>query len=384
VLSASKQECPYREELSMADVKKLMVPWLKGCQAYFSEHIEKAWEDRSLSRMMSNEGPIPPQKEVLDQLIEGARLCHRYPDSLKHIKKKIGELNGLESDWVLLANGSTEGLDMTMRAFLRPGDAIIQSNPCYGIYSKRAALIGAETITINALDSWEYDVDNIEASISEKVRVVILANPNNPTGNLTPDSVYERLVKHNIIVICDEAYIEYSGLENSKVPIMKRNPNMVVSRTLSKAYGLAGMRFGYLLGHPETIEIISRMIMSWNVSTISAFGAYAALQDQDGLKMKAMSNNEGRDYIEEELSKIEGLNVYHTHGNYILIDATPTGATSAEIVNAVMKKNGIILRKITPFKDKTGLFRITIGTQDENKRCVKAVKAFFSSRTQGP
>jgi histidinol-phosphate aminotransferase len=186
----------------MADVKKMMVPWLEGCEPYFSEHLEKAWEDRSLSRMMSNEGPFPPQKAIFDQLVEGAKLCHRYPDSLKHIKRKIGELNsGLGPDWVLLGNGSTEVLDMTMRAFLRPGDAIIQSNPCYGIYIKRAAIIGADTIIIDALDNWEYDIDKIEASISEKTRIVILANPNNPTGNLIPDSVYERLVKQNIIVI---------------------------------------------------------------------------------------------------------------------------------------------------------------------------------------
>jgi histidinol-phosphate aminotransferase len=155
---------------------------------------------------------------------------------------------------------------------------------------------------------------------------------------------------------------------------------MVISRTLSKAYGLAGMRFGYLLGHPDIIEIIWRTIMSWNISTISAFGAYAALQDQEGLKKKASMTNEGRDYIESELSKIEGLTVYHTYGNYILIDATPTGATSAEIVNSIMEKSGIILRKMNPFKNKTGLFRITIGSKEENERCVEAVKAFFSTR----
>jgi histidinol-phosphate/aromatic aminotransferase/cobyric acid decarboxylase-like protein len=123
------------------------------------------------------------------------------------------------------------------------------------------------------------------------------------------------------------------------------------------------------------------MVMSWNVSTICSFGAYAALQDQDGLREKARMTNEGRDYIEGELSKIDGLTVYHTHGNYILIDATPTGATSAEIVNAVMEKDGIILRKMNPFKDKTGMFRITISSRDENERCVEAVKAYFSSRS---
>jgi histidinol-phosphate aminotransferase len=154
---------------------------------------------------------------------------------------------------------------------------------------------------------------------------------------------------------------------------------MVISRTLSKAYGLAGMRFGYLLGHPETVEIISRTIMSWNISTISAFGAIAALQDQEGLRKKIRDTNEGRDYIESELSKIEGITVYHTHGNYILLDATPTGMKSAEIVNGVLERDGIILRKVSPFKNKTGLFRITIGSKKENEHCVKAVKAFFSS-----
>jgi histidinol-phosphate aminotransferase len=365
----------------MADVEKLMVPWLKKCEPYFSEHIELAWEKPSLSRMMSNEGPFPPQKAVLDQLIEGAKICHRYPDSLKHIKAKIGELNtGLSPEWVLLGNGSTEILDMTMRAFMQPGDVLIQSNPCYGIYSKRAAIIGAETISIDAKDNWEYDLDRIEAAINTKTKVVILANPNNPTGNLIDDRVYERLLKHDIIVICDEAYIEYSGLENSKILLMKKNPNMLIARTLSKAYGLAGMRFGYLLGQPETVEIISRTIMSWNISTISAFGAYAALQDQEGLRKKIRDTNEGRDYIEGELSKIEGITVYHTHGNYILLDATPTGAKSAEIVNGVLERDAIILRKVSPFKNKTGLFRITIGTMEENERCVEAVKAFFSSR----
>jgi len=365
----------------MSDVKKLMVPWLEGLKPYFSEHLEKAWEDRSLIRMMSNEGPFSPQKKVLEALIEGSKNANRYPDSLKHIKKKIGEINfGLGPEWVILGNGSTEVLDMILRSFMQPGEELIQSTPCYGIYTQRAAILGAITISILAKDNWEYDVDAIEKAITPKTKIIILANPNNPTGNLIDDSVYERLVKHNIIMICDEAYIEYSGLENSKIHLMKKHPNMIISRTLSKAYGLAGMRFGYALGHPETIEIVSKTIMSWNISIMSAFGAFAALNDQEGLKEKARLTNEGRDYIEKELSKINGLTVYHTYGNYILIDASPTGATTEEIVGWVMNKHGIILRKVSPFKGQKGLFRITIGNRDENENCVKAVKEFFTTR----
>jgi len=331
--------------------------------------------------MMSNEGPFSPSKAVLDALIEGSKMANRYPDSLSHIKKKIGELNfGLGPDWVVLGNGSTDVLDMTFRAFMQPGDELIQSIPCYGIYIQRANLMGVKTISIPSKDNWEYDIDAIENAITPKTKIVILANPNNPTGNLIDDSVYERLVKHNIIVICDEAYIEYSGLQNSKIPLIKKYPNMVISRTLSKAYGLAGMRFGYGIAQPETINIISRMIMSWNISIMSAFGAYAALNDQDSMKEKVRLTNEGRDYLESEISRIEGLTVYHTNGNYILIDASPTGATSEEIVDTIMEKHGIILRKQNPFKGRKGLFRITIGTKEQNEKCVAAIKDFFSSR----
>jgi histidinol-phosphate aminotransferase len=365
----------------MTDVKKLMVPWLEGLTPYFSPHLEKAWEDRSLLRMMSNEGPFKPEEPVLNALIEGSKIANRYPDSLMHIRKRIGEINfGLGPEWVILGNGSTEVLDMIYRAFMQPGEELIQSTPCYGIYIQRANILGAKTISILAKDNWEYDMDAIEAAITPKTKIIILANPNNPTGNLIDDSVYERLVKHNIIVICDEAYIEYSGLENSKIPLMKKYPNLLIARTLSKAYGLAGMRFGYAIGNPETIEIISRTIMSWNISIMAAFGAYAALNDQEGVHKKIRLTNEGRDYIEGEIAKIDGVEVYHTYGNYILFDASSTGALTEEIVDYVMEKHGILIRKVSPFKGRKGLFRITIGTKEENEKCVAAVKDFFASR----
>jgi histidinol-phosphate aminotransferase len=323
---------------------------------------------------------MPPQDKVLKQLCEGAKQCHRYPDSLKGLKEIIGRLNGLDPQCVLIANGSNEAIDMAMRSFLKPGDSMVQSNPCYGIYAQRAALIGAKTISIDALEDWEYDLKGIETAIGEDTKIVVVANPNNPTGNLAPDDVFEHLAAHNVVVICDEAYIEYSGLKNSKLDIMKRNPNMIISRTLSKAYGLAGMRFGYLLGHPEIIQIISRMIMFWNVSTISAFGAAAALLDQEGLKKKTSTCNEGRDYLERELAKINGLTVYHSEANYILIDATGFGENSKEIVDGVLRKHGIILRPVKPFREKTGMVRITIGNTEENERCVAALTDYFSTK----
>lgn len=365
----------------MADVKKLMNPWLEGLKPYFSPHIEKAWQEPSLIRMMSNEGPFSPHKKVLDALIEGSKMANRYPDSLAHIKNKIGNLNqGLGPDWVVLGNGSTEVLDMTFRAFTQPGDELIQSLPCYGIYIQRANVMGVKTISILSKDNWEYDIDAIENAITPKTKIIILAHPNNPTGNLIDDSIYERLAKHNVIVIVDEAYIEYSGLQKSKIHLIKKYPNVIISRTLSKAYGLAGMRFGYLLGQPEIIDIISRIILSWNISIMGTFGAYAALNDQEGMQENVRLTNEGRDYIEGELSKIEGLSVYHTHGNYILIDASQTGAISEEIVDFITEKHGIILRKQKPFKGRKGIFRITIGTKAENEKCVKAVKDFFESK----
>lgn len=365
----------------MADIYRLMVPWLKDQKPYFSEYLEKAWEDESLIRMMANEDPLPPHKVVIDAIMEGAKLAHRYPDSLKHIKKKIGEINsGLGPEWVLLGNGSTEVLDMIFRTFIQPGDELIQSIPCYRIYIERANILGGKTISIPAKDNWEYDVEAIEKAITPRTRIIILANPNNPTGNLIDDSVYDELSRRDVIVVCDEAYIEYSGLKYSKVSIMKKYPNMVISRTLSKAYGLSGMRFGYALSHPETIEVISRTIMSWNVSIISAFGAYAALKDQGGLRERVRLNNEERDYLEREITRVEGLTVYHSHGNYILIDASRAGVKSEEIYDVMLKRYGILIKKQNPFKGREGLFRITVGSREENEKCLAAIKDFFNRR----
>jgi len=365
----------------MSNVKDIMVPWLKGIKPCFPKHIDMAWENKKLVRMMSNEGPFEPRKVILDELIEGAKAANRYPSSLNHIKKKIGEINfGLNSDCILFGNGSTEVLDMIFRSFLQPGDELIQSIPCYGSYAKQASALGAKTISILAKDNWKYDVDEIEKAISPKTKIVILANPNNPTGNLMKDVVCDRLAQKNIIFICDEAYIEYSGLKNSKTHLMMKYPNMIIVRSLSKAYGLAGVRFGYALGCPEIIEIVSRVTMLYNVNVVSAFGAYAALSDQKGLEKEISFINKEKDYIERELSKIYNLVIYQTYGNFILIDASSTGITSEEIVSSIMNDHGILLRNIAAFKGRKGLFRITIGNKKENKKCVSAIKEFFKSK----
>ena len=368
----------------MVDVKKLMVPWLDGINPFFSEDLENAWRDRRYLRMMSNEGPTLPQRSVFRALKKGSRIANRYPDSLFRLRTKIGEINdGVGAEWVLLGNGSTEILDMLFRAYIRPGEEVIQSIPCYGDYSHRATVSGAAVVSVPCGENWEYDIDEIERRISSQTRVVVLANPNNPTGNLTRDDVYRRLVQHNIIVVCDEAYIEYSGLEHSKLHIMRDHRNLVIVRTLSKAYGLAGMRFGYALGHPETLEIARRTAMCWHINIMSAHGAYAALSDRKGLEKKIRLITNERDYMEREIAAISDLCVYHSHANYVLIDASKTGLDSGRITGDMKAHYGILLRRMKPFKGQTGLFRITVGKPGDNKQCVRALKDYFGKQRAG-
>jgi len=175
--------------------------------------------------------------------------------------------------------------------------------------------------------------------------------------------------------VVDEAYIEYAGYKKSMVKLIKEYKNVLVTRTLSKAYGLAGLRFGYMLGNKDVVAQISATLIPWNVGTIPMWAALAALEDTEALENRVKFNNEQVKYIEQELGAIPGMTVFHSHGNYILLDAKGTGKTGDEIV-AYAQEKGMILRPQAKMYDNDGFFRITIGTEEENRMMVEAVKEF--------
>ncbi len=366
----------------MKKMEDYFVPWIKGVPMYISPHIEMAWKDESLHRMMSNENPFPPADSVVKAIEEFAKKGNIYADQGTITRAKIAELNGLAgAENVLLGNGSSEVYDMIWRSFLQAGqgEEVIQHTPCFGIYKLRCTVNGGKLVSVPMKyedKQMKFDPDAIIAAITPKTKIIVIANPNNPTANFMGEDAFRKVAETGVPLVVDEAYIEYAGYGESMTKLIKDYPNVMVTRTMSKAYGIAGVRFGYLLSNPAVIKQISATLIPWNISTIALWAAYAAFCDQDALKMRVDYNNAQVKWISAELAKIPGMIVFESYGNYILFDATDTGKKGEDIVDYVLKSKKIILRNQAAMYNRDGWFRITIGNEADNKAMVEAVKEF--------
>ncbi|HSR46583.1 MAG TPA: histidinol-phosphate transaminase [Anaerolineales bacterium] len=366
----------------MKPMEEYYVPWLKGQKMYISSHIELAWRDPSLHRMMSNENPNPPSEKVVQAIEKYARMAHRYPDQGLVVRGKIAEINGLAGpENVMLGNGSSEIYDMIWRSLVAPGEEVIQHTPCFGIYKLRCAAVGGKLVSVPMRyekDQLVYDPEAILAAITPKTKVIVVANPNNPTGNFMEPEGFVQIAETGVPFVVDEAYVEFAGLERSQVALTKKYKNVIITRTLSKAYGLAGLRFGYLLADPEVVASIAAMLIPWNLGTIAMWAGLAALEDTDGLKARADFNNREVMFIEESLSEIPGLTIFHSYGNYILFDGKATGKKGKDMVDFALQR-GLIFRGQSDMYGSDGWFRITIGSEEENRLAIEAIRDFYQS-----
>lgn len=368
----------------MKKIDEYYAPWVKGIPMYISNHIEKAWRNPSLHRMMSNENPNPPSDKVLEAMFKYAKMANRYPDQGLVVRSRIAEINGLDGPQnVMIGNGSSEVYDNIFRMFIVPQqDEIIQHTPCFGIYQLRGKLLGAKMVNVPMIykdNLLHFDPDGILNAITERTKIIVIANPNNPTGNFMAAEHFVRIAETGIPFVIDEAYVEYAGLQMSQVGLTKKYPNVIITRTLSKAYGLAGMRFGYALAAKPVIDQISGSLLPWNVGTIPMWAALAAFEDQEGLAYRVKFNNEAVDYITESLSDIPGLVIFPSKANYILFDCGKTGKTGKEVL-AFAETKGIILRGESEKYGSDGWFRVTIGTKEENELFVETIREFFGMK----
>jgi len=357
------------------------VPWIKPLKMYVSSHIDLAWKNSSLHRMMSNENPLPPSAKVIKTIKKYSLIANRYPDQGLIIRSKLAKMNGLDGpENVVLGNGSSEIFDMIYRTFLMPGDEVIQQTPCFGIYKLRCDLSGGKIISVPMIykdKKMLYDVDGIIKAVTDKTKIIVIANPNNPTGNFMDGKDFVRIAELGIPFIIDEAYIEYAGFQKSQAKLIKKYKNVIISRTLSKAYGLAGLRFGYLLADREVAMKIAATLLPWNVGTITMWAALTALNDQKSLVKRVKFNNEQTAFIEKSLTSIPGLVIFPTKANYILFDAGPTGKKGDDVIKYAQKR-GIILRGEKAKYGSEGWFRVTVSSKNENKLFIKVIKEFFS------
>ena len=363
-------------------MEEYFVPWLRGQDMYVSAHLELAWQERGLHRMMSNENPHPPSPRVLEAIHEYALMAHRYPDRAGLVRSRIAEINGLDGpENVMIGNGSCEIFDMIFRSFLRTGDEVIQHTPCFGIYKLRCAILGGSLVSVPMIyegGGFLFDADSIIAAATPKTKIIVVTHPNNPTGNFMSDADIIKIARLGVPFVVDEAYIEFAGMDRSQVKLVKDYPNVIITRTLSKAYGLAGLRFGYLLGDRDVVAQMSATLLPWNVGTIQVGAALASLEDTEALEERIKFNNREVEYIEGALGQIPGLTIFHSHANYILFDGGPAGKKGMDMVDYAQER-GIILRPMKEMYGSDGFFRITLGTREENRMLVGMIREFFTS-----
>lgn len=359
------------------DLKDWFVPWLMTAREYNTGILDKAWANPDHGRLMLNENPMQPSEKVIRAISDAARDGNRYPDSMKGLRTKIGRMYDLGPDNVALCNGSSEVIDAMMRIFLTPGDEIILTTPTFELFPPRAELCGGKVVQIPLReDDLQYDVDAMLNAINEKTKLILIINPNNPTGVFIDDADLERFCETGIPLCVDEAYRDYTPEFSTKAFLIKKHPQVFLSVTLSKAHGFAGIRFGFVLGTEEMIQAFNTMFLPWNVNLMSAAAAEAILDNPEEIEAKVRHNNRWMDIFHEELGKL-GLKPYPAHGNYMLVDATMSGRTTDEILQAGIDMERIYLKKIGEIHGKTGYFRVTPGTDEENERFLKFARTYF-------
>ncbi len=360
----------------MKELKDWIVPWLYTAREYNVGILDKAMDNPENARLMLNENPIPPSEKVIERVAQSLREGNWYPDSFLRLRTKIGKMYGLGPDNVALCNGSSDTIDAMMRLFLHPGDEFILSDPTFELFLTRAELCNAKVVQIPVLeDSLQYDVEGMLGAINDRTKLMLIINPNNPTGVFIEDEDLIRFCETGVPLCVDEAYLDYNPDRPSKADLIEKYPHVFLSVTFSKAYGFAGIRFGFVLGSEEMIAAFNKMFLPWNVSRMSAAAAEAIIDNPDEVKNKVKHNNRWMDTFTEELKKV-GLKPYPANGNYMLIDGTMTGKTTAEILAAALEEK-IYLKKIGEIHGKTGFFRVTPGTDEENEKFVAFVRSYF-------
>ena len=304
-------------------------------------------------------------------------------DAREQVAKLIGAKSGKE---IIFTSGASESDNLAIKGvahfYKEKGNHIITAKTEHKAVldtTKRLELEGFEVTYLDVDKEGRVSPDDVRNAITDKTKIIVVANPNNPTGNFMAPEHFVRIAETGIPFVVDEAYVEYSGLGMSQVQLTKKYKNVLITRTLSKAYGLAGMRFGYAIGDKDVIGQISGSLLPWNVGTIPMWAALAAFEDQEGLAERVKFNNDAVTFISESLSVIPGFTVFPSKSNYILFDCGKTGKTGKEVL-AYAETKGIILRGESKKYDSDGWFRVTIGSKEENELFVNTVLEFFGMK----
>lgn len=323
-------------------------------------------------KLASNENPLGPSPVALTAMRKALRQAHLYPDgNAFYFKRKLASKLRVEPANLVLGNGSNDIIEFLGHALMGPGAEVVVSQYCFAIYPIVAKLLGATVVTVPA-KNYGHDLGAMLRVVTADTKVIFVANPNNPTGTLAPPGDVRRLIEEvppNVVLVMDEAYIEFLDKPLDLIPLVRsgKKPNLILLRTFSKIYGLAGLRLGYGIGHPAFIAALEKIRQPFNVNSLAQAGGLTALDDIAHVRKTRQNNAAGRKFWEAALSAM-GLEFVPSSANFVL-----ARVGQGRAVFEALQLRGIITRPMGGYELPEWI-RISIGTPAENRRCARALQ----------
>ncbi len=366
----------------MIDFTKYAKPGVLGLRPYQPgkpiEELEREYGVSDIIKLASNENPLGPSPKAQEAMHGELRGAWLYPDGNGfELKQKLAARHDVAMSQITLGNGSSDVLEFAVRVFVGPGDEVLFSEHSFALYPLLTQAVGGTPVVAPA-KNWGNDLEALKARISERTRVIFIANPNNPTGTWLGGGELETFIQsvpHEVLVVIDEAYFDYAidpatGAADYPDTLgwVARYPNLMVARTFSKSYGLAGLRVGYAVSHPQVADLMNRVRPPFNVNSVALAAAAAALDDEEHLKRSVKMNAEGLEQLVDGFKTL-GLDYIPSVGNFISVDV---GSAAASMYEALLRE-AVIVRPVANYGMPNHL-RVTVGTPEENARFLSALK----------
>ncbi len=332
---------------------------------------EMGLNEKKIVKLASNENPLGVSPKAKAAIKKALAELGRYPDgNAFELKAALSRRHGVPQECIVVGNGSNDLLEMAAGAFLAPGRAAVYSQHAFAVYPLATQARGATGIVVPA-KNYAHDLAAMLAAITPETRVVFIANPNNPTGTFaTGEEIGNFLarVRRDVAVVVDEAYTDYlpQNLRYDSVALLKKYPNFIVTRTFSKVYGLAGLRVGFGLMHPDVAELLNRVRQPFNVNSLALAAAAAALEDRKFVAKSTKMNRSGLAKLERELKTL-GLEAIPSCANFVTFRVS-----RARTVYERLLRQGVIVRPLAGY-DMPDHLRVTVGTPKENEKFLKAL-----------
>ena len=333
---------------------------------------ELGLDPEGIIKLASNENPLGPSPKAMDAVQKAVSEMNIYPDGSSYrLKKRVSEKLNLPTNCISFGNGSNELLELIGHAVLQPGDECVMSEYCFAVYPIVTRLFNAEIVMVPA-KNYGHDLEAMLKAITPNTRIVFLANPNNPTGTVLSQgelSDFIARVPEETLIVLDEAYTEYQQSPADFLPLIRegKKSNLVICRTFSKIYGLAGLRIGFSVACPEFTSALDKVREAFNTSSLAQEAALAALDDTEFLEKARRINKEGLDYLQGEFDRMK-LEYVPSVANFVLVK---TG--NGKRVFEELQRAGIIVRPVANYNLPEWV-RITVGTPEQNQRLVRELK----------